>query len=78
MAVARVTKLTASSGKGFEAAVQSGIKRAAKTVRGMTGLHVLEQKAKIEKGKITYKGGKDQPEWLIRPPGSKGSPVGKP
>jgi flavin-binding protein dodecin len=22
-------------------------------VRGMTGLHVLEQKAKIEKGKIT-------------------------
>ena len=53
MAVARVTKLTASSGKGFEAAVQSGIKRASKTVRGMTGLHVIEQKAKIEKGKIT-------------------------
>jgi hypothetical protein len=53
MAVARVTKLTASSAKSFEDAVQGGIKRAAKTLRGLTGLHVVEQKAKIEKGKIT-------------------------
>jgi len=53
MAVARVTKLTASSTKGFEAAVQDAIKRAGKTLRGLTGLHVLEQKAKIDKGKIT-------------------------
>jgi dodecin len=53
MAVARVTKLTASSAKGFDDAVQSGIKRAAKTLRGLTGLHVIEEKAKIEKGKIT-------------------------
>jgi flavin-binding protein dodecin len=52
MAVARVTKLTASSTKGFEAAVQGAIMRAGKTLRGLTGLHVLEQKAKIEKGKI--------------------------
>ncbi len=53
MAVARVTKLTASSTKGFEAAVQEGIRRAGKTLRGLTGLHVVEQKAKVEKGKIT-------------------------
>jgi dodecin len=53
MAVARVTKLTASSSKGFDDAVERAIKRAAKTLRGLTGLHVLEQKAKIEKGKIT-------------------------
>ena len=53
MAVARVTKLTASSSKGFDDAVERGIKRAAKTLRGLTGLHVVEQKAKIEKGKIT-------------------------
>jgi flavin-binding protein dodecin len=52
MAVARVTKITASSAKGFEAAVQAGVKRASKTVRGITGLHVIEQKASVKKGKI--------------------------
>jgi hypothetical protein len=53
MAVARVTKITAASSKGWEEAVQEGLKRAAKTVRGITGLHVVEQKAHVEKGKIT-------------------------
>jgi flavin-binding protein dodecin len=53
MAVARVTKITASSPKGWQDAVEQGLKRAAKTVRGITGLHVVEQKAHIEKGKIT-------------------------
>jgi dodecin len=53
MAVARVTKITASSTKGWQDAVQEGLKRAAKTVRGITGLHVIEEKAHVEKGKIT-------------------------
>jgi hypothetical protein len=52
MAVARVSKITAASPEGFDAAVREGIRRAAKTVRGITGLHVLEQKAHVEKGKI--------------------------
>jgi dodecin len=52
MAIARVTKITASSTKGFEAAVQTGLKRASKTVRGITGLHVVEQKASVKNGKI--------------------------
>ena len=52
MAVARVTKITASSPRGFEAAVQEGLKRAAKTVRGITGLEVVSEKAKVDKGKI--------------------------
>jgi flavin-binding protein dodecin len=52
MAVARVTKITASSTKGFEAAVQEGLKRASTTVRGITGLHVIEQKASVKNGKI--------------------------
>ena len=52
MAVARVTKITASSTKGFETAVQDGLKRASKTVRGITGLHVIEQKASVRNGKI--------------------------
>jgi flavin-binding protein dodecin len=53
MAVARVTKITASSPKGWQDAVQEGLKRAAKTLRGITGLHVIEEKAHVEKGKIT-------------------------
>jgi dodecin len=53
MAVARVTKITAASPKGWQDAVQEGLKRASKTVRGITGLHVVEQKAHVEKGKIT-------------------------
>jgi flavin-binding protein dodecin len=52
MAVARVTKLTASSSKGFQDAVEEALSRAAKTLRGITGLEVLSQKAKIEDGKI--------------------------
>jgi dodecin len=52
MAVASVSKVTASSPKGFEAAVQEGLKRAQKTLRGITGLHVIEQKAKVTNGKI--------------------------
>ncbi len=53
MAVARVTKITASSNDGFDAAVKEGVERASQTVRGMTGLHVIEQKAKVEGGKVT-------------------------
>jgi flavin-binding protein dodecin len=52
MAAARVTKITASSAKGFGDAVEEGLKRASKTVRGITGLHVVEQKASVKNGKI--------------------------
>ncbi|MFI5025114.1 MAG: dodecin family protein [Alphaproteobacteria bacterium] len=53
MAVARVTKITAASTKSFDDAVNEGLKRAAKTLRGITGLEVVEMKAKVERGKIT-------------------------
>lgn len=53
MAVARVTKITAGSAKGWQDAVEQGLRRASKTLRGITGLHVVEQKAHVEKGKIT-------------------------
>jgi flavin-binding protein dodecin len=52
MAVARVTKITASSKKSFDDAAHQGLERAAKTVRGITGLEIVSQKAKIENGKI--------------------------
>ncbi|MBI2932459.1 MAG: dodecin domain-containing protein [Planctomycetes bacterium] len=52
MAVARVTEITASSSKGFHEAVQEGLRRAAKTLRGITGLEVISQKAKVSDGKV--------------------------
>jgi flavin-binding protein dodecin len=51
MAVARVTKLTASSTKGFQDAVETALKRAAKTLRGITGLEV--EKGKISEYRVT-------------------------
>jgi len=53
MAVARVTKIIGSSPRSWQDAVNAALKRANKTLRNLTGLHVLEQKAHIEKGKIT-------------------------
>jgi flavin-binding protein dodecin len=52
MAVARVTKITASSTTGFQDAVNEGLSRAASTLRGITGLEVVSMKAKVENGKI--------------------------
>ena len=53
MAVARVTKITASSTKNFQDAVDEGLDRASQTLRGITGLEVVTQKAKVENGRIT-------------------------
>ena len=52
MAVARVTEIRASSPEGFQEAVLEGIKRATKTLRGITGLEVLAKRVKVEAGKI--------------------------
>ena len=52
MAVASVSKVTASSSEGFDAAVREGLARASRTLRGITGLHVTEHKASVKNGKI--------------------------
>ena len=52
MAIASVTKITAAAPTSFDAAVQEGLSRANKTLRGITGLHVLEEKASVNNGKI--------------------------
>ncbi len=52
MAVARVTQVVASSTTGWQEAVQDGLKRANKTLRNLTGLEVISQKAKIRDGQI--------------------------
>jgi dodecin len=53
MAVARVSRLISSSTKGFQDAVDTAVKRATKTLRGVTGAELTSQKVKIENGKIT-------------------------
>ncbi|MDP6958423.1 MAG: dodecin family protein [Planctomycetota bacterium] len=52
MAVARVTEITASSKKGIEDAINTGLSRAARTLRGITGLEVVSVKAKVSRGKV--------------------------
>ena len=52
MAVARVTEIRASSTDGFQEAVLEGLKRASKTLRGITGVEILAKRVKAERGKI--------------------------
>lgn len=52
MAVARVTRVTSASPISFEDAVKKGLERANRTLRGITGLKIEEQKAKVENGNI--------------------------
>jgi flavin-binding protein dodecin len=52
MAVASVSKITSASADGFDAAVREGLERASKTLRNITGLHVVEHKASVNNGRI--------------------------
>lgn len=52
MSVARVTEISSTSTKSFEDAVQSGISRATKTLRGVSGAWVKEHKVSVKKDKI--------------------------
>jgi len=51
--VARITEIIAASPKSFDDAIQVGFSRASKTLRGITGLRVLEQRVSVEDTKIT-------------------------
>ena len=52
MSVARVTEIISSSRKSFDDAVSSGVKRASKTLKGVTGAWVADQKVTVKNGKI--------------------------
>ena len=52
MAIARVSEIVASSSDSFDAAVKEGLKRAAKTLRGITGFEVTRMQGKVDKGKL--------------------------
>jgi flavin-binding protein dodecin len=50
--VARVTEIIAGSPKGFEDAIKVGFARATKTLRGITGMRVVEMRVAVENSKI--------------------------
>ena len=52
MATARVSEIVASSPDSFDGAVKQGLKRATKTLRGITGFKVTRMQGKVEKGKL--------------------------
>lgn len=52
MTIAKVSEITSSSTKSFEDAIEKGIKRASKTIRGIKGAWIQEQKVVVDEGKI--------------------------
>ena len=53
MSVAKVTEIIVSSSKGFDDAVNKGIKRASKTLKNIKGAWVKDQQVVIKDGKVT-------------------------
>ena len=51
--VARVSEVIAGSPISFDDAVRVGFERANRTLRGITGLRILEQRVAVEDGKIS-------------------------
>lgn len=53
MAVARVTEIISGSKKGFQDAIDKGIKRANKTLKGVSGVWVKDQSVLLTDGEVT-------------------------
>ena len=53
MSVAKVTEITASSSKSFEDAVITGLERAGKTLKGIQGAWIKEQKVVWDGAAVT-------------------------
>jgi flavin-binding protein dodecin len=53
MSVAKVTEIISSSKKGFDDAVETGVKRASKTLENIQGAWVNEMSVKVRDGKIS-------------------------
>lgn len=51
MSVAKVSEISSTSPKSFEDAVQQGLARASKTLRGITAAWIKEQRVRCENGK---------------------------
>jgi flavin-binding protein dodecin len=53
MAVAKVTEISASSPKGFEDAIQTGITRASRTLEHIRGAWLKDMKVVVENGRVS-------------------------
>ena len=52
MWVSKVNELIGSSPDGFEEAARSVVARANRTLRGITGIEVIEKRVKVKDGRI--------------------------
>ena len=52
MAIASISTITSASPEGWQHAAELGFERARKTLRGITGIKVIEEKARVEDGQI--------------------------
>lgn len=52
MAVARVTEIIAGSKNSFQDAIDKGIKRANKTLKGVSGVWVKDQSVILDNGEV--------------------------
>jgi len=52
MSVAKVVEISSTSDTSFEDAIQSGIARAAKTLKNLQGAWIKEQQVSIENGRV--------------------------
>ncbi len=50
--VARVTDIIAASDVSFDDAIKKGFERATKTLRGITGIRIVEMRVAVEDNKI--------------------------
>lgn len=53
MSVAKVIEISSSSSESFQDAVDQGIARASKTIKGIEGAWIKEEKVKCKNGKVT-------------------------
>lgn len=53
MSIAKVSEISATSSKSFEDAVQTGLTRAARTLRNIRSAWIKEQHVRCDNGKIT-------------------------
>ncbi len=52
MSVAKITEIVASSTVSFDDALKNGIARACKTIRGVKGAWIQDQKVVVNDGKV--------------------------
>jgi len=52
MSVAKVSEISATSSKSFDDAIQMGLARAAKTLRGIQAAWIKEQRIRCDNGRI--------------------------